>query len=222
MGLKITVFLAIMAVVGIPNAHSEEDLDSVIDQIQSVYENTTSFDAKFTQLAEVKSLGRKQKAEGMAYIKKPGKMRWNYLSPEKQFIISNGSKIWFYFPEDNQLMEEEVKDFFQSKSPLLFLTGKAKLRELFTIQFHRQPKKDTLYTDHLLEMTPRKQEATYRKIILKVRKKDYQIVGVTVEDLLGNTTQIQFQDVNINSEIDNSLFEFDPPKGVELLSGPTG
>jgi len=222
MVLKITVFLAIMAVAGTPNAHSEEDLDSVIDQVQSAYEKTTSFDAKFTQLAEVKSLGRKQKAEGIAYIKKPGKMRWNYLSPEKQFIISNSSKIWFYFPEDNQLMEEKVKDFFQSKSPLLFLTGKAKLRELFIIQFHRQPKKDTLSTDHLLEMTPRKQEATYRKIILKVRKKDYQIVGVTVEDLLGNTTQIQFQDVNINSEIDNSLFEFDPPKGVELLSGPTG
>ena len=218
---RIFGIFSVCLILGIPTAFPEEDLDKIVDEVQKAYEKTGSLEARFTQEAEVKSLGKKQEASGSVYIKKPGKMRWNYLTPEKQFIISDGAKIWFYFPEDNQVMEEEVVDYFQSKSPMLFLTGKANLRELFTIQFEDRIKDDTLSEAYFLRLTPGKQEATYRKIVLAVRKSDFQIVGVSVEDLLGNLTRIRFQEMIVNTELDDSLFQFTRPEGVEVY-GPSG
>src|SRR5258706_4972708 len=80
-----------------------QTLDEVVNGVEATYGKIVDLRAEFTQTARNKSLGQDIKAEGTVLLKKGGKMRWDYKSPAPQQIVSDGTSLWVYTPELNQV-----------------------------------------------------------------------------------------------------------------------
>ena len=198
-----------------------DSLDSIISNIQQSYDAVSDFKAHFVQESSVKSWNamQVQKAEGMVYFKKEGKMHWDYQRPTPQQIISDRKKLWFYEPEDNQVTISEVGAGFKSQISADLLNGKASLKRDFFVQLvasKKEEDKDRL----VLELTPKVTQSNLNKVILKVDRKTFQIYQTEVYDLFDNLTRITFSQMKINTNLPDALFVFVPPPGVEVLTPP--
>lgn len=188
--------------------------DETIDKVQSVFDKTKSMKAGFTQVLESKGFGITGQYGGTVYILKPSKMLWRYAEPKGRTLVSDGSKLWLYDPEDKIAYYDEVKGYLHEKSPALFLAGEKTLRELFTISLVEPGKMDKLDEVVRLKLTPKSPQAGVKGFLLTVDGKTYGMVELLMVDHLGNRNKITFHDVERGVEIDPSIFSFTPPEGV--------
>ncbi len=94
----------------------------ILNEIQSRYEKANDFEANFIQ--EYLGKGMKQsRGEGKVYFKKKGMMRWDYTTPNQK-MISDGRALWYYQPEEKQVLVSDVSKFLREKTPLAFLAGR--------------------------------------------------------------------------------------------------
>ncbi len=188
------------------------DAIAIVDAIQKQYDATDTFQARFIQKSYLKILGQSQKAEGFVSIQKPGKMKWNYRAPDRQILVSNDQGLWLYLPDEKQVTKMKVQSIYSSNTPALFLAGRGKLTESFTIG--KVTEESGLY---VAELIPRNRAQNLSKMVLLADKKNYQIVGSRVYDNLGNKTEMMFSDIQTNPNLNKKLFQFEVPKGVELI-----
>jgi outer membrane lipoprotein carrier protein len=200
----------------LPGSAFALDATAVVDAIQKQYDATDTFQARFVQKSYLKVLGQSQKAEGFVSIKKPGKMKWDYKAPDRQILVSNDEGLWLYLPDEKQVTKMKVQSIYSSNTPALFLAGRGKLTESFTIG--KVTEERGLY---VVKMIPRDKAQGLSKMVLLAGKKDYQIIGSRVYDNLGNETEILFSDIQTNPNLEQRLFQFEVPKGVELIDFST-
>src|SRR5207302_2557948 len=112
---------------------AERTLAEVIGLVEERYTALEDLRASFAQAAFNKSLNRTIPAEGVVYLKKGGKMRWEYTAPTPQQIVSDGKSIWIYTPELNQVNVGEAPRALAGPAGS-FLAGLGRLREHFTVR----------------------------------------------------------------------------------------
>ena len=205
-------FLIFFFILYVPSlAWSISNEQAAVNAIQKSYESVLTFKATFKQKAFIKMMNRVEIAQGEVQIKKPGKMKWVYNSPDPQVLISNKNNLWLYLPEDNQATKISVESIYSSNTPALFLAGKGKLTDTFNIaQVLTEKDKITVV------FIPKEKESNLNRLLLRTNKKNYQITGASVYDKLGNKTDINFREIRINEKIAESVFEFQVPAGVEI------
>jgi outer membrane lipoprotein carrier protein len=206
------VLFTLLLLGALPGSAFALDAVAVVDAIQKQYDNTDTFQAKFVQKSYLKILGQSQKAEGTVSIKKPGKMKWDYKAPDRQILVSNDQGLWLYLPDEKQVTKMKVQSVYSSNTPALFLAGRGKLTKSFTVG--KVTEERGLY---VAELIPRDKVQSLSKMVLLADKKSYQIVGSRVYDNLGNKTEMLFSDVRTNPSLKSKLFQFEVPKGVELI-----
>ena len=213
MNHKIRTILFIMLLLW-PLSGSAFALDSkaIVDAIQKQYDATDTFQARFIQRSYLKILGQSQKAEGSVSIKKPGKMKWEYKAPDRQILVSNNQGLWLYLPDEKQVTKMKPQSIYSSNTPALFLAGRGKLTESFTVG--KVTEENGVY---IAEMIPRDKVQSLSKMVLLADKKNFQIVGSRVYDNLGNRTEMLFSNIETNLNLKEKLFQFKVPKGVELI-----
>ncbi len=185
---------------------------ATVDAVQKKYEATRTWKAKFVQKAFIKLMDQVQTTEGEVFIKKPGKMKWLYDAPDPQILISNGDMLWLYVPEENQVNKMPMKNVYSNNTPALFLAGKGKLTESFEVA--RVTSNSETYQ---VELAPKDKKMNVKTLTLFADKKSYQILGSSVYDKLGNKTEIKFSQIEVNLDLPDQLFQFHPPRGVEVL-----
>ncbi len=153
-----------------------------------------------------------QDVKGRVQIKKPGKMRWVYGTPDTQILISNEKTLWLYVPGEEQATKVPVESIYSSNTPALFLAGRGKLTQTFNVESVSQEDKTILIT-----LVPKSAEQGLARLVLQADKKNYQITGSTVYDKLGNKTEIRFNRIQVNHEIPEEQFQLKTPPGVEIL-----
>jgi outer membrane lipoprotein carrier protein len=158
--------------------------------------------------------------EGEVWILKPGMMRWHYTKPEPQLIIANGETLWMYLPEERQVIRDEVRTSLGARTPALFLAGQARLTELFSVTgtVAQGPGEAGLLG---LQLTPKEGTLPYTRVELGIAPSSYHVVRVTLLDPVGGMTTMWFSDLDTWSAIDPSLFQFQVPSGVDVVSPPT-
>jgi outer membrane lipoprotein carrier protein len=219
---KASVILILSGILFLSRISYGDSLDSTISSIQQTYDTIKDFKARFVQESRVKSLGaaQVQKAEGVVYFKKEGKMCWDYQQPTPQKIISDGIKLWFYEPEDKQVTVSKVGTGLQSQISANLLNGKANLKKDFRVALiTSQTEKNK--GEIVLELTPKTTQANLSRVILRLDEKNFQLHQTEVYDLFDNLTRITFSQVESNTNLPDSLFTFSPPSGVEILTPPT-
>src|SRR5262245_28848226 len=128
----LTVVLAVMPAAAQTAAVS---LDDAIRSVEGAYGRMTDLKADFTQTAFNKSLNQTIPASGTVYLKKGGKLRWEYAEPTPQQIVSDGKTIWIYTPQLNQVNTGKAPDALSGPAGS-FLSGLGKLREHFRSEEH--------------------------------------------------------------------------------------
>ncbi len=125
--------------------------------IQQKYDKIHDFSADFVHHYEGGVLRKKLTESGTVRVKKPGKMRWDYTSPERKEFVSDGNRIYLYVPADNQVMVSPVPREDQATTAVLFLVGKGDLVRDFNVSFAEGGGPDT----YALRLEPRLPERDY-------------------------------------------------------------
>ena len=189
--------------------------ESVLTEIQKRYEGTKDFEANFLQEYVGKVMKQHLKQEGKVYFKKKGMMRWDYRVPDQKFI-SDGSTLWFYQADENQVFVSDISKVIQEKTPLAFLAGEGDLsRDFKVLNFNESMSQKE--GNFVLELAPKDSDSVLSKLVLTVDQKTYTIVQTDIFDGLGNVTRTRFVDIKTNVGLPDSLFHFTIPPGVEVL-----
>ena len=193
-------------------------LKEVLAQIQKRGIETLDLTASFRQESTSKYLEKPEVARGKFYFKKPKKMRWDYETPDKQEIVTDGTTLWIYVEEDRLVNIYKAAPFFDSKLSiktfLSFLSGEGNLGESFTISFAEEVQEEAYF---VLKLVPKNPETELRELYLWVSKENFLINKIEFSDFYGNVTRITLHDIHTNRNISDSKFVFSIPEGVEVV-----
>jgi outer membrane lipoprotein carrier protein len=182
--------------------------------LQQKYDAIRDFSASFTQTYEGGVLRRTPPESGTVQIKKPGKMRWNYTTPQKKLFVSDGRTLFMYFPDDRQVMKNPVPEQDQATSAVLFLMGKGDITRDFTVKYADSPVEGA----YVLRLDPRSRQAEYDWLQVTADRRTLQIRGLAWGDAQGGRSSFTFSDYKENAGLPDKLFQFTIPRGAEVIT----
>src|SRR5262245_54372334 len=153
--LRAIAGLALVLLIAVPTIPaSAQSLDDVVREIEAVYGRMTDLRADFTQTAFNKSLNQTIPARGTVYLKKGGKLRWEYVEPTPQEIVSDGKKLWVYTPTLNQANVADAPEALAGPAGS-FLAGLGRLRTEFQVRFLNPAQPKDGEGNWVLDLTPK-------------------------------------------------------------------
>jgi outer membrane lipoprotein carrier protein len=183
--------------------------------LQRRYDGIRDFSADFVHTYKGGALKKTLSERGRVQIKKPGRMRWDYTSPEPKQFVSDGTKIYFYVPADKQVLVSDVPADTQGASPALFLAGKARLATEFTPSIIDLPEGLPAGT-RALKLVPKSKQPDYDWLVLAVDPATLAIRGLMTVDAQGGTSSFAFTNLKENAGLADNQFEFKAPRGVDV------
>jgi outer membrane lipoprotein carrier protein len=193
-------------------AAESQSAAQIADGLQKSYDSIVDFVADFRQDTQVKTLNRSLKAWGKLSFKRPGKMLWLYEEPKAQFVLADGRFLYFYQPEQNQVIKSPLKNAFRSDIPLSFLLGLGNLRKDFIPTLKSMDE-----TQHVLRLEPRADVGGVGEILVGVSKATSDILWVSVRDAASNLTTLRFSAMRKGVGLKDSLFIFQVPFGADIV-----
>ena len=211
--------LLIILMIMIPfSAHSEEavppsmPLDEILERVEKIY-TASNFSASFIQASTIKAMEITDSASGKLYVQYPGKMRWEYMEPESQLIVTDGTQLWMYRPEDNQVMVGQASTFFSEGKGAGFLSDIRLLRKDFDISLE-----DIRFGDYYnLKLVPLEKNWDIAYVHLLVSRATFHIAQVFTYNAYDDVTRIELVDPQFNESFDNAFFTFKIPQAVDVL-----
>jgi len=194
----------------------------VVGNIQEQYEKIWSLTADFAQESTSKMLNqtRINKAKGKVYFQKSGLMRWEYTTPPKNEWVSDGRTLWFYQPEENQVVVRRMERG-EGKLFFAFLVGEGDLKRDFEI--HRWDREiEESKQGYRIELVPREPHAMMDRLILTIDRETGYVAQAEIYDVYGNLTRTHFRRIRVNRELPHDLFTFDVPPGTEVIENLPG
>jgi outer membrane lipoprotein carrier protein len=206
------LLLATSAAIHQSDAADAKSPDAILDTLQKNYDATGDFTADFRQETEVKTLNRSLKAWGKVSFKRPGKMLWRYDEPKGQFVLADGQFLYFYQPEQNQIIKSPLKNAFRTDIPLSFLLGIGNLKKDFNAVL-----KTTDENQYVLRLVPKGDSGGFGEILLGVSQNSADILWASVRDASGNLTTIRFSGMRKGMGLKDSLFILQIPNGADVV-----
>jgi outer membrane lipoprotein carrier protein len=191
--------------------------DLKVDQILSGIEKAYSgkgFSAAFDQEATIKAMQITDTAQGQLFVRRPGKMRWEYTAPEPQIIISDGITLWIYRPLDKQVMTGTAPAFFGDGKGAGFLADIRQVRSGFDVELAQTH----MGGEYRLHLTPKQKTPDVTAVYLSVSADTFIITDVLTVNAYGDETWIKLKDYRFNQEFENEVFAFDIPPGTDILN----
>ncbi len=189
--------------------------DEVARRVQARYDTVHDFEGQFTQTYEGGVLRTKTTERGTVVIKRPGRMRWVYTSPERKEFVSNGVKVYAYFPADRQVLVSDAPKGADT-TPALFLTGQANLARDFVASAMAVPGAAPGLLG--LKLVARKPDPDFEWLAIAVDPVSFQIRQLVALDRQGGRSSFTFSNLKENQRPPDTLFEFRIPKGVDVVT----
>ncbi|MFA9498272.1 MAG: outer membrane lipoprotein carrier protein LolA, partial [Deltaproteobacteria bacterium] len=196
-----------------PVEDSRLSLADIIKKIEERYA-VPGFLAHFSQTSTLKAMEITDTASGKAFFKRPGKMRWEYETPDRQTIITDNKTLWIFRPEDNQVMIGKAPSFFEGGKGFSFLSDMKLIQQKFSIDLEKKAQDDY----YELKLLPREKAFDVSVIYLSVSTKTFDVVRIVTANSYGDETRIVFSDIQFIQKIDDSMFNFKLPQGIEVLN----
>jgi len=217
-GLSIAVVVSLLWL-PLSAADAKPSIKSVAAAVDAHYNRLRSLQAEFTEVYRGSGMDRTE--SGTLWLKKPGKMRWEYRSPKEKLFVSNGKDAWFYVPDDRQVRKESAKKLDDIRSPLAFLLGKTKLEKELRGLSAASDIEPLGAGDIVLRGVPTAFADTISEIVLEIAA-DSRIVRLVMQGVDGASTEYRFSDQKEDVAIADSRFDFRPPAGTEIVEGELG
>ncbi|MBY0270653.1 MAG: outer membrane lipoprotein chaperone LolA [Burkholderiales bacterium] len=180
------------------------------DALKVFLTQTQTVKARFAQMVLDKNLKPLQQAQGVMQFSRPGKFRWDYQKPYEQVIVGDGSKLWIYDKDLNQVTVRKL-DRALGSSPAALLAGSNDLERDFKLS--------NLGVDKgldWLEALPKSRDTVFERVRMGFGKSGLE--AMELRDQFGQTTVITFADVERNPRIAADVFRFTPPQGADVIS----
>ncbi len=181
-----------------------------ISLLRNYLQQTTSAKARFAQIQVDKNLRQLQQATGTMEFVRPGKFRWAYQKPYEQLIVGDGSKVWIYDKDLNQVTVRKL-DKALGSTPAALLAGSNEIEKEFSLKAIGN--RDGL---EWLEAVPKNKDVTFESIQLGFGGNGLE--SMELRDQFGQTTLIKFASIELNVKLPPDDFKFVPPKGADVIS----
>ena len=186
-------------------------------KVQRYYGRTKDFSASFAQRYSYPALERVDEKTGLVQVKKPGLVRWEYLTPEKKLLLLDGAAFWQWVPEDNQVTVKRSLSGNELSSAFTFLWGKGDLLAEFSPRAIAHP--EGLPKGDALELLPKKPGGSVQKLVFAVDAKG-QVLASVVIDGQGNENRLIFSGAKVDQKLPDAGFKFEIPKGASVQELP--
>ena len=212
----VKVVVALVLTLAAAGSARGQTLDDVVRDVEASYARMTDLRAEFTQSAFNKSLNQTIPAKGTVYLKKGGKLRWEYTEPTAQEIVSDGKKLWVYTPTLNQANVGDAPEALAGPAGS-FLAGLGRLRAEFNVRFLNPAQPKDAEGNWVLDLTPKQPLPTLTRLILSLEGRGWEVRKAVVHDQFENTVTMRFTKVAVNSGLPDRTFTFVAPKGVAIV-----
>lgn len=209
--ISTTVFAAPVA------ASEQQATANLVKQLSNIKSLSANFEQTTKATVATKAPQKKgltgqhmnQTFKGVMKVARPGKFFWETTSPSKQTIVTTGKTVWIYDPDLQQAVRQSLDDQI-ANTPALLLSGNTS--QIMNAYRVTQPDKGkTYYT-----LYPKDRDGAFQSLTISfgVNKAPSLMI---LEDSLGQTTQVRFNNVKVNPTIPASTFNFTPPKGTDII-----
>ena len=205
--------LLVVHALALPNIHQ------VAQAVDNHYNHLRSLQAEFTEIYQGAGIERTE--SGTLWLKKPGKMRWEYRSPEEKLFVGDGTTAWLYLPAEKQARKSNMRKLEDLRSPLAFLLGKTKLEKELTGLSFAPEVRAWKEGDFVLKGIPRGMEDRIQEVLLEVTP-EYQIARILIHSADDSITEYRFSDQLENAALADGRFQFVPPAGSETIEEQAG
>src|SRR6476469_5597877 len=178
------------------------------------YNHLKSFKAAFTEVFQGDGILRTE--SGTLWLKKPSRMRWEYHVPREKLFLIDSQTAYFYVTGDRQAKKTPVKNLDDIRSPLRYLLGKTKLeKELEGLSL--APDLTPIEPgDIVLRGVPKAMKDQISSVVLEVSP-SHQIHRIVLHGADSTVTDFRFSQIEENVPVQDALFRFIPPPGVEIF-----
>ena len=200
-----------------------QEVRNVVKQIQARYEKTKDLQADFIQKTRIEGFERPVISSGKVYLKKPGRLRWDYLDPAHEEIYVNRDDVRVYVPEHKQVLVGKLTQMAASQAPLQLLQGAARLDESFDIEPTPGNERGTGGVP-LITLFPKSKahepSRNLQRIVVEVFPKTYFLRTVSLHEISGNVATFEFSGLKPNAGLGDEVFDFKTPPDVEVVRAP--
>jgi outer membrane lipoprotein carrier protein len=193
---------------------AQTDVTSLARAVDARYNRLQSLSAEFTEIYRGQGMARTE--SGTMWLKRPGKMRWEYRAPREKLFVTDGKTAYFYLPDERQVRRAPVKKLDDLRSPLRYLLGKSKLLKEFPDLAPAPDLKPLEPANTVLRGAPEHLADRVQQVWLEIAP-DASIVRIVIEGVDGSTTEFRFRYLTENELRDDARFRFTPPAGTEVI-----
>jgi outer membrane lipoprotein carrier protein len=212
------------------------DAQSVLRALEARYHRAQTLKAAFYERYSEGGTANEGSAEsGTVYFSHPGRMRWEYESPEQKLFIVDATNVWFYVPADHTVSRAKVRESSDWRTPLALLTGKSDLSKLCRTIEILDPNKSPANApataedsenrpsspeNSVLRCVPKRESADadqdIREVLLE-SDPDSHLVRLIIRQPGNLETEFRFANWQENLPIPETMFHFAPPPGVTVV-----
>src|SRR5579859_6759357 len=216
-----------------PTPSAEPDVAPLVRRFEAAYHSSRTLRASF--LETYFDNGKEVRAEaGVAYFARPGKMRWEYSSPEVNLYVVDGKWAWFYVPEDHTVTRIRAKESTDARTPLALLAGEMKVSRVCKSVAADSSARPSNPQGVVLRCTLRGgsdgpstagagKEGGAASVdnyaLFELNPANGELLRVVMADPGGVRVEFRFADWEFNPRVEDSKFHFQTPKGVAIVDG---
>jgi outer membrane lipoprotein carrier protein len=214
MSMLIVVFAVIAVSGGNSNAAAQStDLNVLIDGLQRKYSSMQGLEADFVQ-AYYGADGRTIHESGRLLLKRPGKARWEYASPERKLFVSDGRNVFFHVYGEKNATRSSIKETADPQIPFLFLLGRGNLRRDFSRIEIATGESPIGMGTQVLRLFPKRAPEEFKQLLVEVSPTTFQVRRMVIFERSGARMDFLLSNVRENYVAPESQFQFVPPAGV--------
>jgi outer membrane lipoprotein carrier protein len=206
--------LAMVLSLSAPAPAAPPDVKAIAAAVDRRYNNLRSLRAEFTEIYRGSGLERTE--SGTLWLKRPGKMRWEYRQPRAKLFLADGKHAWFYVPGERQARKAPLKKLDDLRSPLRYLLGRTKLAREFDDLAVAADVTPLTRGNLMLRGAPHAMADRVTSVLLEITPES-RIARLLIEEVDGSTTEFRFADTAENVVVSDELFRFTPPEGAEVI-----
>ena len=202
------------------HGQGNDAIKALVDRVDARYAQIEDFRADFVQETRIQGFDTPIRSSGRVYLKKPGRLRWDYLAPSVEHIYVHQDQLAMYVPSHNQVLKGSLTMMVSTKAPLRLLQGVGKLAEHFSVEPTGDGEKGAGGLP-LLTLIPKPvsglPRSTLVKIVSEIEPRTYLIQSLALHENNGNVSTFRFSNFRVNKGLDDAVLILNPPEGVVIV-----
>lgn len=206
-------YAALILTLALPALPADSATQHLLKQVEGRYNRAGTLEVRFAETYS--GLGRGPRTEtGMLYLRKPGRMRWQYTSPAGKLFISDAKDVYLYLAAENRVVKRKLRETEDARAPLAFLLGKLNFEKEFQNIQARAEGDGTV-------VAAEPKSGSYSRVEFLVSP-TFEIRKLHIVGQDQSILDFAFDDEKLNPPLTNALFEFRPPAGAEVVDDGGG